>query len=70
MNFYLVEQADTPLLGRRASESHSFIKLDEAVIELTTKKLPESVHPDSFKSVGDMDQPYDMQLHKDVPGTA
>ena len=69
VQFYVVEESDTPLLGRRSSESLGLIQLVQAVISgsaLTWDKL-KSLYNVNFEGMGDLGEPYDMPL-RDVPG--
>ena len=71
LDFYVISEGDTALLGRTACESLGLIKLVQAVDSgLTWSKLKDVVYPENFVGDGDLRPEYDIKLDPSVQGTA
>ena len=71
VTFYVVKEADTPLLGRRTSEYLGLISLVRAVVtgpELTWSMLREKYAHNFDNQLGDLGEPYHIELDPNVPG--
>ena len=71
VTFFVVKEADTPLMGRVTCQSLGLISLVQAVVTgsaLTFSKLKELYPPVFDKKLGELGEPYSMQLDPSIRG--